>query len=112
MKHGEGNGRAKLSEQDVKTILQSGETTLELGSCYGVDPTTIGLIRNRRTWPHVEAEASRTGARKKLTADQVEEIRNSTGLQRDIAARFGIHPSLVSRIKAGKRRATSSDRIG
>jgi hypothetical protein len=39
----------------------------------------------------------------KLTPGQVEEIRSATGLQREIAARFGISEASVGLIKRGKR---------
>lgn len=40
----------------------------------------------------------------KLSSEQVSAIRSSDGLQRDIAERFGVTPSQVSRIKANKSR--------
>lgn len=39
----------------------------------------------------------------KLTAEQVEAVRNDTRLQRVIAAEYGIKQPAVSRIKNGKR---------
>jgi hypothetical protein len=42
--------------------------------------------------------------RQKLTANQVREIRVSSGTHVDIANRFGIHQCNVSRIKRGERR--------
>ncbi len=45
--------------------------------------------------------------RSKLTASDVEEIRASTLRQVDIAAKFGISPTYVSHIRAGRSRATS-----
>lgn len=41
----------------------------------------------------------------KVTSDQVEEIRQALGLQREIAKRFGVTQQHVSRIKSGARRA-------
>ena len=42
--------------------------------------------------------------RKKLTDSQIAAVRAATGLQVDIAVRFGITQAQVSRIKGGKRR--------
>lgn len=43
----------------------------------------------------------------KLSDADVAEIRNSTGLQKDVAAKFGVTPSQVSRIRANKSRRGS-----
>jgi len=40
---------------------------------------------------------------RRLTARQVREIREAKGLQREIAAKYGIRQQQVSRIKNGKR---------
>lgn len=45
----------------------------------------------------------RPPVRAKLTLEQVEYIRRSTGSQRTIASEFGVHQSVVSRIRSGKR---------
>lgn len=42
--------------------------------------------------------------RKRLTDSQIEDVRRATGLQVDIAIRFGITQAQVSRIRNGKRR--------
>lgn len=68
------------------------------------------LCRNRACCnpDHLEAvsarENCRRGLRTKLTDAQVREIRRAPGRQADIAARFGIAVSYVSRIKARKER--------
>ena len=41
--------------------------------------------------------------RAKLTTAQIQEIRQAAGLQREIAAKYGIRQSQVSRIKSGAR---------
>lgn len=50
------NGRAKLTERRVRRIRQetaSGATRAELAKRYNVDPKTIRLIAERRTWRHL-----------------------------------------------------------
>lgn len=47
------NPRAVLTEDDVRHIRQSHETTIVLGAKYGVTPGMIGHIRHRRSWKHV-----------------------------------------------------------
>lgn len=39
----------------------------------------------------------------KLTAAQIDEIRRSTKLQRELAAEYGVWQSCISRIKSGER---------
>lgn len=54
---GERNGRAVLSECDVRQIrhlYRSGRTTHRgLASTFGVSDSTIGFILSRKTWTHV-----------------------------------------------------------
>lgn len=49
-----------------------------------------------------------TNGRSKLSDAQVEAIKNAAGRQREIAARFGIHQSQVSRIRAGNRKGAAA----
>jgi hypothetical protein len=53
------------------------------------------------------AENCRVGRRAKLTAEQVGEIREASGTQAAIAARFEISRGHVSRIRSGARWATA-----
>lgn len=46
----------KLSAENVKDILLrllKGERANKLAKEYGVSPTTIGLIKNKKTWRHL-----------------------------------------------------------
>jgi hypothetical protein len=51
---GEAHGSAKLTESDVRAIRRSKLTRRALAALYGVSPTNIGLICNRRSWASVE----------------------------------------------------------
>lgn len=57
---GETNGNAKLTEADVRAIRATyvrGSSTQGLDSLarrFGVDPSLIGLIVNRKRWGHVK----------------------------------------------------------
>ena len=46
--------RYKLTENDVRYIRASNETTYALAERYGVDPTSIGNVRLRKTWRNVK----------------------------------------------------------
>lgn len=50
---GEGNGRHKLTEPDVRVIRQSGMSISALAEKYGVDRATIRAVLDRRSWRHV-----------------------------------------------------------
>lgn len=50
---GGANGRAKLSEEDVRLIRASLASNRDLAKKFRVAPTTISAIRHRKIWPHV-----------------------------------------------------------
>lgn len=50
---GEGHPKAKLTEDDVRQIRASSETTAELARRYGVTQPAIADIRKGKTWRHV-----------------------------------------------------------
>ena len=51
---GEAAPQAKLTEQAVREIRQSTEPQRTLGERYGVSGVAIHLVRQYRTWKHVE----------------------------------------------------------
>lgn len=56
-RYGIRNGRAVLTEDDVRTIrrrYQDGETQQSLAEAFGVKGVTIQALISRRTWKHVE----------------------------------------------------------
>ena len=59
---GEGNGRARLTERDVRKILAWPKFEgyrIMLADLYGVSPRTIEDIRARRSWTHLTIEEDR-----------------------------------------------------
>lgn len=50
---GEENGRALLTEAEVRAIRASGERGVDLARQYGVHKSAIYSIRKRKTWRHV-----------------------------------------------------------
>jgi hypothetical protein len=80
----------------------------ELAEGAGVATNTIRRAVTGQTWQYLPgAVPSRPSGVQlhhyaKLTAGQVHEIREATGLQRAIATRYGISQAVVSRIKNGK----------
>lgn len=57
---GAANGRAKLSEEDVREVWriyhEEGMTQLDLADLFCVSPTVIGDILHVRTWRHLNLE--------------------------------------------------------
>lgn len=51
--HGEKSGRAKLTETQVKAIRSDPRRHGPVAHDYGVDPSTICDIRNRKLWAHI-----------------------------------------------------------
>jgi len=57
---GEANGRARLTEDDVRTIRAlstAGHSSVSLGQMYGVHQSTIAAIVTGKTWRHVGVAA-------------------------------------------------------
>ena len=50
---GEQRHNAVLTEQDVRDIRASDGRVIDLAAHYGVHPTAISAVRNRRTWKHI-----------------------------------------------------------
>ncbi len=51
---GEQHGEAKLTEEQVKEILESDEIQENLAEHYSVDPSNISLIKCGKIWKHLE----------------------------------------------------------
>jgi hypothetical protein len=55
-RRGEANGRAKLTEGNVREIrdrLAAGEKTRDIGAAFGVSSHLVSLIGRRKVWAHV-----------------------------------------------------------
>jgi len=50
---GERNGQSQLSDEDVRKIRKSGETSRELAKQFGTSESNIRMIRTGRSWKHV-----------------------------------------------------------
>jgi hypothetical protein len=115
---GERAGGAKLTEADVRAICASTATHAEVGRQYGVDEVNVGAIRAGATWTHVVIDGPRDRRvygqgdkrmgpqlkRRKLTEEQVREIRASTETNVALAPRYGVTDVTISLIRRGKIR--------
>ena len=51
---GEKSGNAKLTEEQVRCILRDDRTQELIAQTYGVKRATIGLIKTRKNWKHLQ----------------------------------------------------------
>lgn len=109
---GELSVQAVISEAQAIAILGDVRPYAQIAADYGVKASTIGSIKNKASWAHLEHEsiknplaraANRKGKSKLLTEDDVRAIRSSTEPGITLAEQYGISPQLVSHIKTRKR---------
>jgi len=93
---------AKLNERQVKEIIErQQETDISLAWEFGVSWCTVWEIRNNKTWKHLPRPSVTKDRRKKLTPDQVREIRRKhaeSGSLSSIAREYGINATTVNLI--------------
>lgn len=53
-RRGQHNGHSKLEEVDVRRILADSRPQSQIASDYGVSKSTIGMIKARINWAHLE----------------------------------------------------------
>lgn len=105
--HGAASPNAKLTEGDVVAIWQAPDSISTLAARHGVSQRVVLLIRTGRAWTTV---TSRLGPRTErdhrppLTDADLAAICEATGTQDEIAARFGISQTHVSRVRRQSRR--------
>lgn len=105
------DNRRKLTETDVRAILQDPRRQVEIAKAYGVTPPTIGSIKRRNTWRHIEPRGELSvhhqgsqgeeHPKAKLTDDQARAIRKDPRTLREIAAEYGVSLMTVSYIRRG-----------
>jgi len=62
-RHGAQNGRAKFTEDDVKTIIQrllNGEKSAHIARDYGRHPSAVSDIKNHRAWTYLTKDIAFT----------------------------------------------------
>lgn len=109
---GEANGRAKLTEADVRAIqdeLLDGATMEAVAAKHGLGIATVGDIANGKTWAHIvspelQAKLAKRKRPKTLSDEEVLQVFDLVVqglLQREIAARLGVNQATISRILDG-----------
>lgn len=107
--HGETHGMNKISAEKVAEINAATGTHQEIADRFGVSKSTVTAVKSGRLWKHLPISRTEKSPKAawRLTPEQIQEIKDSTGSQREIAERFSVHPSLISRIKSGNRHVKS-----
>lgn len=103
MQMGESHYASRLTQNDVDAIRSSDKTDRELAEVYGVTSDHIYKIRTFEKW-RGDRDIGRKGYAKKLTDEQVKEIRESPLLQRELAEKYGVVQTTISKIKLNKTR--------
>lgn len=113
--HGEKNPRTKLSDAQVRHLRElaaAGEDLQALAAEFGITPASVtqlvtgkfrlaagGPIREAR--PRVRLSAGDVAEIRRLAADGVRQV--------ELARRYGVHPSHISKTLAGQRRCVSNE---
>jgi hypothetical protein len=108
---GEDVTHAKITEQQARAILGDPRPYAEIASDFGVSPGTVGDIKRRMSWRHLDDEAvitdhrgnARRGVSDKLTPDIIRTIRASTERGVVLAERYGVSQQSITDIR--KRRS-------
>ena len=103
---------AKLTEEQVLRIVKDPRPHAQIAADYAVRPSTIGSIKQRVSWHHLDiaevAKAKRIGMRGEaqwsthLTESDIREIRSSNLSGKELADKYQISPQAVTSIR--KRR--------
>ena len=105
---GEQHGHAILTEEQAQSILADPRPYTAIAADYNVAASTIGSIKQRHSWGHLEGEVvkhTRIGKRgeksyaAKVTAQDVLAIRASNESGKVLAAQYGLSPQSISGIR-------------
>ena len=107
--HGLSSGRHKLTLDNVKEILTSNLSNVELGKKFSVDHSSIARIRSGKGWKQTIANLDLKSnhlvgkSKKRLTIDDIRFIKQSAARSIDLEKQFNISRSQISRIRKGLR---------
>lgn len=97
-----GRAAQKLTDDQVREILESDGSRTDLAERFGVSPSMIGYIRTGHSWKHITAEHARQPRRTgRLAAAGVRRIRSSNAPASELAQELGVSVSAVNRVRAG-----------
>lgn len=110
---GQDSVHAKLTEAQARSILLDPRPYRDIARDYGIAYSTVGSIKQRESWEHVEvaavARSKKTGARgvdkwsTHLTEADIREIRLGALSGKELAEKFSVSPQTICDIQ--KRRS-------
>lgn len=104
---GEASGLAKITEREAVEIFQAAGLQRDIAARYGVHQVQVSAIKCRLTWAHATAGITpvprKAYGRAVLTESDVLAIVAATGNSESVAAKYGVSPSAVYRIRSGQR---------
>ena len=101
---GETNANSKLTDKDVLDIRNSDEPNKTLAEKYNIGSSTVSDIRSGTTWKHLPPRKDKyISPMFKLTDQKALEILNSNESNIDLAQKYGVSISQITRIKRGER---------
>ncbi len=108
------NPFALLTDETVTALrvaLKQGTRLQDAAKDLGVSKSTAWTAATGRTWSHVAEEPVRSKPRRRLSDEDVNEIRRMVSegsTQTSVAVLFGVHQTHVSNIVRGERHASAS----
>lgn len=99
---GERAGQAKLTNAQVIAIRADTRPTAVIASECGVSTVLISKIKRGEAWTHLPTASAAAPKGRKLTLQQVREIKHSIGTCNAVSGKYGVSPTMVSLIRRGK----------
>ena len=108
---GEKSPHAKITEEQAQAILADPRPYTVIAEHYGIAAATVGSIKQRQSWRHLQGEAvrfKRVGRpgmscyKAVLTDDNVREIRASSERGKTLAERFKVTKQTITDIRKGR----------
>jgi len=96
---GELSSRAKLTADQVREIRLDSRTAEEIARSYAVSPVTVSSIRRGRTWGDLQSPQILVRHPRKLTKEQVLEIRSDPRGARRLSRAYGVSQSTILEIR-------------
>ena len=97
---GENHSNSYLTEDDILEIRNFNGSVSEAIKEFGIARTTYFNIRHGRTWKY--SGGPLTKGKKNMDFETAEKIRQDTGSMIELARKYGVHQSTISRIKGNK----------
>lgn len=94
---------AKLTQEQVIAIrreVTSGRSIKEIAPAYGVTPQSLSSVVSGSRWKHVPGAVRAKLNTRRLTPEQISEIRSSRSTLKDLAKKFGVTSNSIWQVRA------------